>query len=197
MWTGYEQRPSLSLDRSADSRSLGANVRQQLTQPRPKSTSSQAFGLLGWLLVSFGAAAIGGFASANAGEFYGDLVRPSWAPPGWLFGPVWSVLYALMGVSAWLVWRARGFSDARSALFVFIVQLAANALWTWLFFVWRQGGLAFAEILLLWALILATIVLFWRVSRLAAVLLLPYLSWVSFASALTLSTWRLNPGLLG
>ena len=168
-----------------------------MTRPATFSTSSQAIGLLVWLLVTFAAAAIGAFASANASEFYRDLVRPSWAPPGWLFGPVWSVLYALMGVAAWLVWRARGFGGARSALLVFLVQLAANALWTWLFFVWRQGGPAFAEILLLLALILATIVLFWRVSRLAAVLLFPYLFWVSFASALTLSTWRLNPGLLG
>jgi len=102
-----------------------------------------------------------------------------------------------MGIAAWSVWRARGFAGARSALLVFIVQLAANALWTWLFFVWRQGGLAFAEILLLWALIFATIVLFWHVSRFAAVLLLPYFAWVSFASALILATWRLNPELLG
>jgi tryptophan-rich sensory protein len=161
------------------------------------SASSQAIGLFAWLLVVFAAAAVGAFASASATEFYRDLVRPSWAPPGWLFGPVWTVLYALMGVAAWLVWRARGFGGARRALLVFVVQLAANALWTWLFFAWRQGGLAFAEILLLLALILATIVLFWQVSRLAAVLLLPYLLWVSFASALTLSVWRLNPGLLG
>jgi translocator protein len=161
------------------------------------STSSQAIGLVFWLLLAFGAAAVGALASASASEFYRDLARPSWAPPGWLFGPVWSVLYALMGAAAWLVWRVRGFGGARSALLVFVVQLAANALWTWLFFAWRQGGLAFAEILLLLALIFATIVLFWRVNRLAAVLLFPYLLWVSFASALTLSTWRLNPGLLG
>ena len=102
-----------------------------------------------------------------------------------------------MGIAAWLVWRARGFAGARNALLVFLVQLAANALWTWLFFVWHQGGLAFAEILLLWALIFVTIGAFWRVSKVAAALLLPYLAWVSFASALTLSTWRLNPGLLG
>jgi benzodiazapine receptor len=102
-----------------------------------------------------------------------------------------------MGVAAWLVWRARGFAGARSALLVFIVQLAANALWTWLFFVWRQGGLAFAEILVLWVLILVTTGLFWRVSRAAAALLLPYLAWVSLASVLTLATWRLNPELLG
>ena len=95
-----------------------------------------------------------------------------------------------------MVWRVRGFGGARSALLVFVVQLAANALWTWLFFAWRQGALAFAEILLLLALILATIILFWRVNRLAAVLLFPYALWVSFASALTLSIWRLNPGQL-
>jgi benzodiazapine receptor len=168
-----------------------------MTRSPPLSTSSQASGLLAWLLVAFAAAAVGGLASASASEFYRDLVRPSWAPPGWLFGPVWSVLYALMGVAAWLVWRARGFGGARNALVLFVVQLAVNALWTWLFFVWRQGGLAFAEILLLLALIVATIVLFWRVNRVAAVLLLPYLLWVSFASVLTLSTWRLNPGVLG
>ena len=168
-----------------------------MTAPPTLSTSIQAAGLLLWLLVAFAAASVGGFASAGASEFYRDLVRPSWAPPGWLFGPVWSVLYALMGVAAWLVWRARGLGGARNALLIFVVQLAANALWTWLFFAWRLGRLAFAEILLLLALILATIVLFWRVNRLAAVLLFPYLLWVSFASALTLSTWRLNPGLLG
>jgi translocator protein len=168
-----------------------------MTRPPTLSTSSQAVGLLVWLLMSFAAAAVGGLASASAREFYLNLVRPSWAPPAWLFAPVWSVLYVLMGVAAWLVWRARGLGGARNALLVFVVQLAANALWTWLFFVWRQGGLAFAEILLLLALILAAIVLFWRANRLAAVLLVPYLLWVSFASALTLSTWRLNPGLLG
>ncbi len=150
-----------------------------------------------WLLVTFAAAGIGGVASASAGDFYQTLVRPAWAPPGWLFGPVWSALYLLMGVAAWLVWRERGFSNARAPLFAFIAQLVANALWTWLFFVWREGALAFAEILVLWVLIAVTIALFWRVSRVAAALLLPYLAWVSFALALTLATWRLNPGLLG
>jgi benzodiazapine receptor len=161
------------------------------------STAQQALGLVGWLLLVFAAAALGGFASANAGDFYRDLVRPAWAPPGWLFGPVWSVLYALMGIAAWLVWRARGFAGAGPALRVFLLQLTANALWSWLFFVWQQGGLAFIEILLLWALILVTAVLFWRISRVAGWLLLPYLAWVSFASVLNLSMWRLNPGLLG
>jgi len=161
------------------------------------SRSSDVLGLFAWLLAAFAAAAVGGFASASAPEFYRELVRPSWSPPGWLFGPVWSVLYALMGIAAWLVWRAQGFAGAAVGLGLFIVQLAFNGLWTWLFFVWHLGGLAFAEILLLWVLIAATIVVFWRVSKVAGLLLIPYLAWVSFASALTLATWRLNPAVLG
>jgi tryptophan-rich sensory protein len=102
-----------------------------------------------------------------------------------------------MGVSAWLVWRARGFAGARAALALFIVQLAVNALWSWLFFAWRLGGAAFAEVLLLWCLIVATAIAFRRISAPAAVLLLPYLAWVTFASALTLAVWRLNQALLG
>ena len=158
--------------------------------------SGQALGLAGWLLLTFVAAAIGAFASIDAGAFYGELMRPSWAPPGWIFGPVWSTLYVLMAVAAWWVWRARGFGGARIALMLFIAQLAANALWSWLFFVWHQGGLAFAEVLLLWGMIAATVVAFWRVSRLAAALLLPYLAWVTFAAALNFTVWKLNPGLL-
>ena len=156
----------------------------------------QSLGLLGWALLTFTAAALGALASADAGAFYAELARPSWAPPAWLFGPVWSVLYLMMAVSAWLVWRVRGFAGARTALVLFIVQLAANALWSWLFFAWHQGGLASAEVLVLWGLIVATIVAFQRISILAAVLLYPYLAWSTFASALTFSVWRLNPGVL-
>ena len=162
----------------------------------PVSVSRQATGLVAWLLLTFATAAIGAFASADAGAFYGQLTRPSWAPPGLLFGPVWSALYALMAFSAWWVWRARGFTGARSALVLFVAQLAANALWSWLFFVWHQGGLAFAEVLLLWGMVAATVISFWRISSLAAALLMPYLAWVTFASALTFSVWKLNPGLL-
>ena len=157
----------------------------------------QAVGLFGWLALSFAVAAAGAVASAQAGAFYGQLSRPAWAPPGWLFGPVWSVLYTLMGVAAWLVWRERGWRGAAGAHMLNLAQLAANALWTWLFFAWRQGALAFAEILLLWALIVATMVAFWHVKPLSAVLLIPYLLWVTFASALAFAMWRLNPGLLG
>lgn len=154
-------------------------------------------GLAGWLAVCFAAAAVGGVASASAGSFYQALVRPAWAPPGWLFAPVWSVLYLMMGVAAWLVWRAQGWRGAGAALGLFLVQLAANALWTWLFFVWHWGAGAMAEIVLLWLMIAATLLAFWRVRPLAGVLLLPYLGWVSFATALTFAVWQRNPQLLG
>jgi translocator protein len=153
-------------------------------------------GLAGWLAVAFIAATAGAVASVDAAAFYAQLARPPWAPPGSVFAPVWTVLYALMGVSAWLVWRERGAPLRRPALAIFLAQLAANALWSWLFFHWKNGALAFAEVLILLALIAVTVALFWRVRRLAAVLLVPYLAWVAFASALTWAVWRANPGLL-
>jgi tryptophan-rich sensory protein len=156
----------------------------------------QILGLVGWLAVSLAAAAVGGLASADAGAFYRELIRPAWAPPSWLFAPAWTLLYLLMGIAAWLAWREGGFRKASAALTLFLVQLAANALWTWLFFVWRRGALAFAEILGLWVLILCTIVAFWRLRPLAGALLFPYLAWVTYASALTYAVWKRNPGLL-
>ncbi|MBS1190555.1 MAG: tryptophan-rich sensory protein [Rhodocyclaceae bacterium] len=157
----------------------------------------QLLGLAGWLLLTFAAAATGALAAAEAGPFYQQLARPDWSPPAWVFAPVWSALYVLIGIAAWLVWRAHGFRGARAALTLYIVQLAANALWTWLFFAWRQGALAFAEAIVLWCLIVGTAVSFSRLHRLAAALLLPYLGWVSFAVVLTFSTWQRNPGVLG
>lgn len=156
--------------------------------------SSQLLGLLGWLLVTFATAAVGAVASVDAAEFYLQLSKPSWAPPAGVFGPVWSALYLLMGVAAWLVWRSPG--SRGLALGLFGAQLAANALWSWLFFGWHLGALAAVEVLVLLALIAATTVAFWRASRLAALLLMPYLMWVGFASVLTWSVWRSNPGLL-
>lgn len=164
---------------------------------RPKtahSLSSQLLGLVGWLLVTFAAAAVGAVASVDAASFYAQLSKPSWAPPAWVFGPVWSGLYALMGIAAWLVWRSPG--SKAVALGLFGAQLAANALWSWLFFAWHRGALAAVEVLVLLVLIVATMVAFWRSSRPAALLLLPYLLWVGFASALTWAVWRANPGLL-
>jgi tryptophan-rich sensory protein len=150
--------------------------------------------LLGWLLAAFAAAAVGAIASLNAPAFYAELSKPPWAPPAEVFGPVWTVLYLLMGISAWLVWREP--RRRRGALVLFGVQLVANALWSWLFFAWHRGALATVEVLVLLVLIAATVRAFWQTSRLAAVLLLPYLLWVSFASALTLAVWQRNPGLL-
>jgi benzodiazapine receptor len=157
----------------------------------------QMLGLCAWLAISFVAAGIGAAASIRAASFYGQLVQPSWAPPSAVFGPVWTILYALMGIAAWLVWRAGGFRAHRSALTVFLVQLAINALWSWLFFAWHRGALAFADIALLWLLIVVTVVSFWRVRPLAGALLVPYLLWVSFAAALNYSVWQLNPPFLG
>ena len=114
---------------------------------------------------------------------------------------MWSTLYLLMGIAAWLVWRARPATteedvSRRHGLALFVAQLALNALWTWLFFAWRQGGMAFGEIVLLWLAVLATIWYFGRVRPLAAWLLVPYLGWVSFATALTWAVWQRNPGQL-
>ena len=156
----------------------------------------QVVGLLGWLAVTFLAAALGAFASGNASDFYQQLERPTWAPPGWLFGPVWTTLYLMMGVAAWLVWRERRVKAVRTALMLFITQLVLNALWTWLFFVGRLGAVAFAEILVLLTLVLGTFGVFWRVRAMAGALLIPYLAWVGFASALTYAVWRSNPALL-
>jgi len=161
------------------------------------SKQKQFIGLAGWLVVSFIAAGVGGAASIQSGAFYTQLVRPQWAPPPAVFGPVWTVLYVLMAIAAWLVWRIDGFRAARAALVLFLVQLAFNALWTWLFFAWRLGGLAFADILLLWLLIVATLISFWRIRPLAGALLIPYLLWVSFASMLNYAVWQLNPKILG
>jgi len=161
------------------------------------SKKKQFIGLLVWLGISFIAAAIGSAASIHAGAFYSQLIRADWAPPANVFGPVWTVLYVLMGISSWLVWRVAGFYSARGPLLIFIIQLMVNAIWSWLFFEWHQGALAFVDIVLLLALVIATIVSFWCVKPLAAALLIPYLLWISFAAVLNYSVWMLNPQMLG
>jgi tryptophan-rich sensory protein len=151
------------------------------------------------LLVSVGvtsaAAAIAARSSVTSAAFYAQLDKPAWAPPPWLFGPVWSVLYLLMALAAWRTWRAAG-TSARGALALYGAQLVLNALWTWLFFERHVGLWATIEVALLWAAILATLLAFRRHDRPAALLLAPYLAWVSFASALTVSVWQRNPALL-
>ena len=147
-------------------------------------------GLVGWVLLSFGAAALG--ATSMPGEWYAALKKPSWNPPGWVFGPVWTTLYTMMGVAAWLVWRRGGFVVQRRALVPFLVQLGLNAAWSPLFFGLRRPDLAFMEIVLLWLAIMWTIAAFRCVHGMAAVLLWPYLAWVSFAAFLNWTLWRLN-----
>ena len=154
-------------------------------------------GLVGWIVVVAIAAAIGSVASTRAPEFYRQLDAPAWAPPASVFGPVWTVLYVLMALAAWLVWRAYGWRGARTALTLFLIQLAANALWSWLFFAWRLGLVAFIELNVLVVLIVITLVLFWRLRPIAAALLVPYLAWVVYAGALNFVLWRDNPDLLG
>jgi tryptophan-rich sensory protein len=153
-------------------------------------------GLLLWLALCAAVGFIGAIASVDAKDFYSVLDKPAWAPPPPVFGPVWTVLYVLMGVAAWLVWRERGWAQASGALTLFVAQLALNALWSWLFFAWEMGGLALADIILMWALILATLLAFARVRKLAGWLLVPYLLWVTFAAALNCSVWLRNPQLM-
>ncbi|HEU5041684.1 MAG TPA: TspO/MBR family protein [Gemmatimonadales bacterium] len=153
-----------------------------------------------YLLPVFGtlaAALIGGLGSARSGEFYAQLDKPGWAPPGALFGPVWTALYLMIAVAGVLVLRREHDAGVRPAMRLYAGQLALNALWPWLFFVWRLGGVSLAEIVLLWVVLLLTVLAFARIRRMAALLLLPYLGWVSFAAALTWAVWRRNPGLLG
>lgn len=161
------------------------------------SKQKQVLGLIGWLTLSFTAAAIGAVASIEATAFYNQLTQPNWAPPPWVFGPVWMILFALMGIAAWLAWCSGGLHRNRQAFTFFLMQLTFNALWSWLFFAWHHGFFALMDIFVLWLLIAATIISFWRVRPLAGALLIPYLLWVSFASALNYSVWQLNPQFLG
>ena len=149
------------------------------------------------LLLVLVVAALGAWASINAQAFYAGLIKPAWAPPPGVFGPVWSVLYLLMGIAAWLVWRsAGGIAQAADALLLYGLQLLLNALWSWLFFRWQLGLLAVIEVCLLWLTIWFTLLLFWRSSRTAGLLLVPYLLWVAFAAGLTAACWHLNPDIL-
>lgn len=150
--------------------------------------------LVVFVLICQAAGGIGGlFTATSVGTWYAALRKPPYNPPGWIFGPVWTVLYALMGVAAWLVVR-RGWNSVavKAALAAFVAQLVLNMLWSAVFFGMRSPGIAFIELLGLWVAILVTIRLFWRVSPTAGALLVPYVLWVSFAAVLNYSIWRLN-----
>lgn len=146
------------------------------------------------VVLCFGAAAIGGMATATGvGDWYLTLTKPSWNPPGWVFGPVWSVLYLAMAVAAWWVYRKAGsLGKAAVPLAFFAVQLVLNVLWSFVFFAWQQPGWAFVEIVVLWGAILATMVTFFARSPVAGGLIVPYFAWVGFAAFLNWTIWRLN-----
>ena len=135
----------------------------------------------------------GGICTAQSvSTWYQTLNKPSFNPPSWIFAPVWTTLYAMMGIACYLIYQKKDTLGAPAALFVFSVQLALNLLWSVLFFCKKTPAGALIEIAFLWVAILLTTVLFWKISRKAAILLLPYLLWVSFASLLNFEIWRLN-----
>ena len=154
-------------------------------------TTTSLFVLLGFIAACFLAAVTG--ALFRPGEWYERLAKPSWRPPNWLFAPVWTILYLTIAVSGWLVWREAGFTGAILPLAIYALQLVLNAAWTPLFFGLHRPDLGFLDILLVWLSIAATIALFYPIHAGAALLLLPYLAWVTFAAALNFAVWRLNP----
>lgn len=157
-----------------------------------QASINQWVGLAISVVVCFAAAGFGSLFTAPAiGGWYAGINKPSWTPPNWLFGPVWSALYLMMAVAAWLVWRETGLTRG-AALKLFAAQLLLNALWSYLFFGLKRPGFAFAEIVLLWVAILATTLAFRRVTPAAAWLMVPYFLWVTFAAALNFQIWRLN-----
>ena len=158
--------------------------------PNQQRGFRSALAFLGWIGLCFLAAAMGGI--FMPGEWYARLHKPSWNPPNWIFGPVWTALYLMMAIAAWLVWRRGGLAAQRKPLSLFLAQLLLNALWSPLFFGLHLPGLAFVDLLLLWIALAATVRAFWKVSPSASLLLWPYLAWITFAGALNLAIYRLN-----
>jgi tryptophan-rich sensory protein len=154
------------------------------------SRTRDVLGLIAFVALCFGVSVLGSRATGPAlAAWYPALRKPSWTPPGWVFGPVWTLLYPLVAVAGWMAWRE---GRARFGPLVYLLQLALNAAWPWFFFGQRRPDLALVCVVALWVAILATVVAFWRVSRAAASLMLPYLAWVAFAAALNHAIWRLN-----
>ncbi len=157
-------------------------------------TTHKIFRLLGCIVLCEAAGLIGGiFTAQSVTTWYASLAKPAINPPAWVFGPVWTTLYVLMGISLFLVWRNSGETSLRrAALGLFFAQLILNALWSFIFFGLRNPGWAVVEIVVLWACILATIILFRKLHRTAAWLLVPYILWVTFAAVLNFAVWQLN-----
>ncbi|HYD93211.1 MAG TPA: TspO/MBR family protein [Candidatus Paceibacterota bacterium] len=146
-----------------------------------------------FVLISQGAGLLGSFFTASAiDSWYASLVLPAVAPPNWVFGPVWTLLYLFMGIALWLVWRKRAEKKTYLAYSLFGIQLILNTLWSYIFFGLQNPAAAFIEIIILWIAILGTVVVFTKASRTAGILLAPYLLWVTFAAYLNLQIWQLN-----
>lgn len=156
-------------------------------------TTRQAIALAVSVGICLGAAGNGSvLTTPSLHPWYAILRKPAWTPPNWLFGPVWTALYLCMAVAAWLVWRPAGFSSAGLPLTLFVIQLALSVVWSGIFFRLRLLGAAFLEVVLLWLFILSTAIAFWPVSRAASWLLVPYLTWVTYAAALNATIWRMS-----
>ena len=151
-------------------------------------------GLLVWLVICLAAETAGAFLTGPGirSGWYASLAKPSWTPPSWVFGPVWTLLYAAMGVAAWMVWQREEGLRRHGRLWLFGAQLAANVIWSALFFTFHDPGAAMADLVVLWILVVSTAVAFWRIHRPAGLLLVPYLAWLTYAATLNFSIWRLN-----
>jgi len=166
------------------------HVKRANSRRSSKAVFRDIVGLVFWLLLTFMVATWA--AQNNPGPWYQTLTKPDWTPPGWIFGPVWTLLYTAMAVAAWLIWRSFGFRRSVLPLGSYLLQLILNGLWSWFFFGRQMIGLAFVDILLLWAMIAVTMMLFWKRKRAAGVLFVPYLLWVTFASVLNWKIWLMN-----
>ncbi|MFO0905742.1 MAG: TspO/MBR family protein [Pirellulales bacterium] len=157
------------------------------------TSTTRWIGLVFFLVVCLGAGGLGALATTPEIEgWYKTLAKPSWNPPDYVFGPVWTTLYVLMAVAAWLVWKPAGFRAAAMPLALFGGQVVLNIAWSFIFFGLHQPGWAFVEIVILWLAIVATTASFFRCSQIAGWLLAPYLAWVSFAALLNMAIWRIN-----
>ena len=159
----------------------------------PARRTRDILGLAAFVVLCLAISALGGWATATSvTTWYPTLTKPAFNPPNWVFAPVWTALYLMIAVAGWRVWKARGFAGARAEMSVYALQLALNLVWSFVFFGAQAIGAALVEILVLLAAIVANVWLFWRVDRVAGLLLVPYAAWVSFAAVLNDALWRLN-----
>jgi tryptophan-rich sensory protein len=157
------------------------------------ANKSDLTGLVVSILICFAVAGLGSLATnPEIPNWYQTIRKPAWTPPNWLFGPVWTLLYLAMAVAVWLVWKRAGWEANGGALWLFVIQLALNLAWSFIFFKFHNPAWAFVDIVFLWLAILVTIVRFAGISSAAALLLVPYLIWVTYAASLNFAIWRMN-----